>query len=580
VTDQVRVALLARAGQAREQLHRALEEAGALIVAEGDPGELDPKDVAEKLPKVFLVSLEPAIEKSLERFDALLERDGVEVMFDDAEVTSKLDGWDLNRWARHLAGKLLGSENLPPVPEGSLAIGEVHDAASDAGILLQPGLPPTPAELMDGAKLEDYTSDSSELADWVPTSPSLAPKAEAEDAAADSFSWDGSQAEGEAAGTEFKLDTDLGIDVDLASLDFAPTPDPVPVASETSLDDEPIFQDIPSEGLRFSTFSEDAAAGEQIGDLDADVAALAAQLEAFEKSDTRSAAVEPDFARAVPKESTAKAGAKLDLDLEAPSVMPKGAAKPPAPAPAASARASEGGSFDFSNLSLAPDDEEAALAKAPPIEAKFAKAAEPPPLPPAKKSTFGELSLQDENDTAASIAPAAADGAVLILAGLGGPDAVRQLLSTLPEKLAVPVLLYQHLEVGKHERLVEQLAKISKLPVQLARENDNAQAGRVTLLPAGMTAVANGDSLRFTPGSLSQLITALTPADSMVIVLSGADAQLVPMILTVKEEGGTVLAQDPDLCFDAAAATAMRAEGAQVFPALGLARQVAARWPA
>ena len=102
--------------------------AGAVIVAEGDPGELDPKDVSEKLPKVFLVSLEPAIEKSLERFDSLFEREGVEVMFDDAEVTSKLDGWDLNRWARHLAGKLLGSETLPPVPEGAPAIGEVHDA--------------------------------------------------------------------------------------------------------------------------------------------------------------------------------------------------------------------------------------------------------------------------------------------------------------------------------------------------------------------------------------------------------------------------------------------------------------------
>jgi chemosensory pili system protein ChpB (putative protein-glutamate methylesterase) len=581
VADQVRVALLARAGQARDQLHRALEEAGALIVAEGDPGELDPKDVAEKLPKVFLVSLEPAIEKSLERFDSLLEKDGVEVMFDDAEVTSKLDGWDLNRWARHLAGKLLGSETLPPAPEGALALGEGSDPASDAGTLLQPGLPPTPAELMDGAKLEDYTSDSSELADWVPTSPSLAPKAEVADAAADNFSWDGSQSEVEPEGKEFKLDTDLGIDVDLASLDFAPAPDPVPAASETSLDDEPIFQDIPSEGIRFSSFNDDAAASEQIGDLDADVAALAAQLEAFEKTDTRSSPVEPEFARATPKED-AKAGARIELDLDAPSVMPKGAAKPAAPAPIATAHASEPGNFDFSNLSLSPVDEESALAKAPPIEPKFTRAATPPPLPsaPEKKSSFGELSLQGEGDAAVSASPAAADGAVLILAGLGGPDAVRQLLSTLPEKLSVPVLLYQHLEVGKHERLVEQLAKISKLPVQLARENDNAQPGRVTLLPAGMTAVANGDGLRFTPGSLSQLITALPPAGSMVIVLSGADAQLVPMILTVKEEGGSVLAQDPELCFDATAATAMRAEGAQVYPALGLARQVAARWPA
>ena len=73
MTDRMRVALLARAGQARDQLHRALEEAGVLIVAEGDPAELDPKDVAEKLPKFFLVGLEPATEKSIDRFDALFE---------------------------------------------------------------------------------------------------------------------------------------------------------------------------------------------------------------------------------------------------------------------------------------------------------------------------------------------------------------------------------------------------------------------------------------------------------------------------------------------------------------------------
>jgi hypothetical protein len=197
----MRVALLARAGQARDQLHRALEEAGVLIVAEGDPAELDPRDVAEKLPKVFLVGLEPATEKSIDRFDALFEADGVEVMFDDAEITGKLDGWDLNRWARHLASKLTGSETLPPAPAGAPAIGEGHDETEDAGAMLQPGLPPTPAELMDDAKLEDYTSDSPELADWVPTSPSLTSAKAGDGAEADageSFSWDGSQ---DAAGT-------------------------------------------------------------------------------------------------------------------------------------------------------------------------------------------------------------------------------------------------------------------------------------------------------------------------------------------------------------------------------------------
>ena len=161
MTDQLRVALLARAGAARDQLRKALEEAGAVIVAEGDPNELDPKDLKEKLAKVYLVGLEPATEKAIDRFDSLFEHEGVEVMYDDAEVTAKLDGWDLNRWARHLAGKLTGSDHLPPVPEGAPAVGEYVEPEHDAGALLQPGLPATPAEEMAGAKLEDYPTDSS-----------------------------------------------------------------------------------------------------------------------------------------------------------------------------------------------------------------------------------------------------------------------------------------------------------------------------------------------------------------------------------------------------------------------------------
>ena len=593
MTDPLRVALLARAGAARDQLRKALEEAGATIVAEGDPGELDPKDVKEKLPKVFLVGLEPATEKAIDRFDALFSEDGIEVMFDDAEVTAKLDGWDLNRWARHLAGKLTGRETLPPVPEGAPAIGEFVEQAHDAGAMLQPGLPTTPAEEMAGAKLEDYTSESPELAEWVPTSPSLtdAPKAEAEAAAEEGFSWDGSEsAAGSADGDtkEFKLDTDLGIDVDLASLDFAPTPDSAPAsaAGDYGAQDIPDMPELPSgDGMRFSSFEGDAAA-EQMGDIDADVAALAAQLEAFEKSDTRGAAIEPEFTRTKSKEEQA-------IDMAATAVMPKVSAtateKPaPAPAPVAAASPSGKGSFDFSNLSLASLDGEADLAKAPPIEAKFSKPAAPTPPPPPsppKPSGFGELSLEGEESAPVAAAkpatsPVNVAGAVLILAGLGGPDAVRQMLSTLPDWLAVPVLLYQHLEVGKHERLVEQLAKISKLPVQLAREGDAPVAGKVSLLPSGVTAVANGGALRFAPGNLSQLLSALPPADSMVIVLSGADVQLVPMILAVKDGGGIVLAQDPEVCFDAAAAEAMRKEGAAVYPALGLAKQVAERWSA
>ena len=238
---------------------------------------------------------------------------------------------------------------------------------------------------------------------------------------------------------------------------------------------------------------------------------LAAQLEAFDKRDHAAA------------QSLQVADEEM---IEAVAVVA------PAAAP----------SFDFSNLALAPMENQAQLEAAPALATGL--------------------------------------GAVVILAGLGGPDAVRQLLSSLPESLAVPVLLYQHLEVGKHERLVEQLAKISKLPVVLAQQGGTPEGGKVTLLPAGFSAQANAGNLVMGSGTLANLLASVSAADSMVIVLSGADAQLVPAILAVRDGGGAVLAQDPEVCFDSAAADAMQRHGAPVYPALGLARQIAARWPA
>jgi len=58
------------------------------------------------------------------------------------------------------------------------------------------------------------------------------------------------------------------------------------------------------------------------------------------------------------------------------------------------------------------------------------------------------------------------------------------------------------------------------------------------------------------------------------------EAVQVRMILWLKEGGGIVLAQDPWVGFEAAAPEAMRKEGAPVYPAFGLAKQVATRWPA
>ena len=513
----VRVALLARAGKAREQLHKALIEGGASIVAEGDPAELDPATVAAATPTCYLVSLEPAAEAALERFDELLAAPDVEVMFDDAEVTSKLDGWDLNRWARHIASKLLGAEFFPAAPLDSTLMG--------SEVVLAPGAPPTPAQLMDGARLEDYTVETSQLASSVPTSPSLT---------------------GETGNDQgFTLDTDFSLDFDLSALELGEAA--AAPAAESNQPSDLEFGDLNlGESISFSSFQDEAV--ESFTSIDDDVAELAAQLDAFDRSDQRQAASSQygalDDASGITETIDA-----VDV-LEPPAIS---APTAPRSLPTEAAVPSNKSGFDFSNLALAPMD---GLAE---VEVAESEA----------HIFDAELPIQDA---------AGLEGVVVILAGLGGPDAVRQLLSSLPEALAVPVLLYQHLEVGKHERLVEQLAKISRLPVLLAQEGGSPEAGKVTLLPAGMTAITRGHALVFVSGSLTQMINALTPASSVIVVLSGAEAQLVPDIIAVKAAGGLVLAQDPDVCFDAAAAEAMRQQGAAVFPALGLARQIAARW--
>lgn len=556
----VRVALLARPGNARDQLRKALIELGATLVAEGDPSELDPGAVAANSPTLVLVSLEPAIESALDRFDALLATPGVEVMYDDAEVTRDLDGWDLNRWARHLAAKLLGSDVLPPAPGGS-------ESLPPTDLSPTPGLPPTPAQLMDGEKLEDYAQDAPDLADWVPTNPSLTdgqgsalmpsdPAPAIEDSALDIDLGDIEQAMSGsnphvAEAAEASLD--MPGDSAPADEDFTFEFDAAPETSSLGkpADGEPLLADMDFSGepVRFSNF-DDPNAGLTDSLVDDDVAALAAQLDTFERNDSRQDVKDPDFS----------------LDFDTRETAPTRSAAAEAPRATAPATASElAAKMDFSNLSLLDEAADHGIA----------------PSAPATTPSHGidslnlELAPMDAGTDYQEFAP----GAAIIIAGLGGPDAVRQMLASLPEKMPVPVLLYQHLEVGKHERLAEQLAKISKLPVVLAEDGTFAQPGKVFVLPAGMSAVNQMRTLRFTPGSLATLFDELTPADSLVVMLSGADAALVPAAMKLLGAGGLAMAQEPDSCFDPAAAQDMARLGAPTFLAPGLSQQIAERWP-
>lgn len=117
------IALLYQAAALHEHLKLALTELGAQVVYETETGKFDRASLESSGARVVVINLDPQVEEDIEQLDELLVDDALKVVFNDGEVSSRLEGWDAARWARHLASKILGlTDTNPPRPPGSEAI--------------------------------------------------------------------------------------------------------------------------------------------------------------------------------------------------------------------------------------------------------------------------------------------------------------------------------------------------------------------------------------------------------------------------------------------------------------------------
>jgi len=670
--SRLKVALLARAGDAREQLKRAITELGAELVVEADPNDLAPGALASAGATTVLVSVEPAVEAALDRLDDDLLAPSLNVMFDEAETTAKLSGWDLNRWARHLAAKLLGCGVLPP--------GAEPEAHQEAAAFLEPGVPTTPAALAEEARIDDFAAEINASAADVPSAyrPSDAPlTVETADTApatevAPAADWvtppveegDPEHLELDLAALEQAMhapvvdvgaaetvphtapaafavadDLDVGMidlrglelvdDVDVAAPERPSQPSvsllsakeisfDAPVTSSSSIEADALSMDVEEltlteeelaafgegGGFRFSSGDTSSAKDQEAGDdtlaMDPELAKLAASFDEnldslsfegssedldddfadFDRRETPLALgpqgetpLEPERAFAEPPPipdfdfaegayvAAPKPAAAAIPDTSALSLSAEDAA-PVAPAPAAAKPA-----FNFSGLGgleLAPIDDVPAVA--------------PPPLPvaePVVMPDVAHLSLSPLNEDGAEAA--AATRTVLVLSGIGGPDAVRQLVRALPASFPIAVLLQQNLDGGRHDRFVEQLAKISRLPVALAELAETPPPGAVRVLPEGLSSAG---ALSFPKAEgVAALIAAATAVQGAVVVLSGADEAVVEPLVQAMAKGTRVLVQDPASCFDAKAIVALQAAGASPVSAADIAARLDAYFP-
>lgn len=374
------VALLGRPGQARERLREALVLAGAQVVLEDEPSAVDVQMLRDAEPVAVLVALEPLIEDALEALEPAFNMPGVTVIFDEAELTVRREGWEAQRWVRHLAAKLHGhADVLPPGTES------------------EPSLQPEP-----GLALAS------------------------------------------------RQHSDLQLDQHLEAAAHA-------------------FETVPSDALcaRASTHDAAPAASEKPG---------------LTLSDSSTWGL---------------------LDEVTVVVRPR-----------AEAHVS---SADVSSLST------------------------------------GGLSLVDLEHSGS------VTGAVLVMAGIGGPDAIRRLLAALPPEFPRAVLVRMTLDGGQYGNLVRQMGRVSALPVELGEAGQVVVPGKVYVLSDEVGVHQHAGALAFvSPADPAGLIAALPPADSAVLMLSGANEAMVEASLALAEQGGWLAGQSIDGSYDPAAAARWR----------------------
>ncbi len=560
----IRVALIAQAGEAREQLKKALTGFGALIVIEGEPLELEPKQILQIAPNVVLLSLDANSDQTLDRFGAVLSSPDIEVMFDEAETTGRLEGWDLNRWARHLAAKLVGSDLLPPIPADaeSLPPREV--------LLDQPGLPVTPAQLADAERLEDYAAEAGGLVDSVPTDRSLPSErydmlgkpdddaAQADLALLDSIDFDLSS--DLPAQTQQIADRD-GLSLDIQEYADTFTTNGLSLQGDMPMADELVSNSTISLSSEFSLDDDIQTSSDDMLELDDDLAKLSAQIDQQSELADRRQTLEPvsglDFDKWNVEETIEVDAIEVtspvinDKTIETAPMADKSSVKP-----------------SFGDLSLEP------LNDAP---AQASKRTVAPPPSPSFSSSLSLQTLDGEAQIVSNL-PASTNATshyVFVLAGLGGPDAVRQLLRALPATLSSCVLVYQHLDAGKHDRLVDQLGKISALPVYLANEGDSPRSSAVAILTAGLS--VDPQTAKFSRlGSIEAMVNALPKAATTVVALSGADVMATQAALDGRHQGLKVLGQDPAACFEPSACQRIEQAGVAVLSPAVIAERIVA----
>ena len=546
------VALLFDDAGLGEQLRSALQERGARIVHEGPLNGLSRELLSSVDADVLVVNLDDEDDSALDRLDDTLEGDRPRVVFNDAQASRRLEGWDRARWARHLAMKVLAIGDAdPPRPPAPAEVADEHATAMPvaepvtADAMQELGDAPQDEEARQAAVSETLAAELEAL---------LASDAPADDA--DDFGTGLNYAAGEGAPLH---DGDFG-----ASLHVQAEADDQDAAGTVAAVAEAIEDPRPLAALELSAIDEDPAPAIEGG---ASTRTETAPRATFELDHLELAPigddVAPAAARAVadPVVAARVSDSWTLLDGDDPAPATAAPVEQPAPAEFGIEKVSavdylapgddvagqaDPAEFGIEKVSaadyLAPDAEDGASPVLPGLSLELVSLEEA--IAPQDFASAHEMVLE---------APATALRRLVVLGATTESTAsVGEFLAALPAGLRTTVLHTQHLAGRPADGLVEYFASQCALPVRLAEAGVRASVGEVIVVPSDRQVTLRRDgAIELQPieagaGHAPSIDVSLTQAaeafgrDVIAIVFAGRSTDAVAGCQAVHDRGGQV----------------------------------------
>lgn len=521
-------------------LRDALSECGARIVHEGDMSSLS-RDLLEKVgAQVLVVNLDDSADDALDRLYEVIDGDKPRVVFNDAQASRALTGWDRARWARHLAVKVLEMGDLdPPRPEHARGVEVINSDVLEAAIARE-----ATAEFASAPKLHAVAET-----DIQPTPPSAdseheAPTLETPSFASDESEWADVDALRTPAAGEQSENLAAELEALLASGDLS-VEEEAPTGSGLRFTDDEELPPLHDGHFGPPAGADDRAdASESVGESEAAAAEQNAgpsrvtppvfqldHLELAPLTDTTVAPMAAGAAQQIPTDAlVAQARVPDSWSLVEDDDVPLADEK----ADAADFGIHKMSAADF----LAPDAEQA----------------------DADDEAVMSLQLLSMEE---AVAPTAFEEAeafranslsqiVLLGAAAGSSESVYGFLSALPAGSRLAFVLTQHLGATPVDTLVDALAQHSALPVLAATHGSRARVGEVIVVPAGQQLILIRDGsmeLRASGADASQgpsidasfsMAANVFGADALAIVFAGRGTDAVAGAQAVHDRGGRV----------------------------------------